>query len=122
MATKTELAVRRFEQPDETRPFEARGRVELIDIGGHMIGRGTFEAGWTWSADVKPIAGTDSCQVFHVGYCESGRMRIHMEDGTDQDIGPGDVFAIPPGHDAEVLGDEPCVMIDLAADHDYAKR
>jgi mannose-6-phosphate isomerase-like protein (cupin superfamily) len=49
-------------------------------------------------------------------------MRIRMDDGSEGEIGPGDVFAIPPGHDAEVLGDEPCVMIDVGEDDaDYAK-
>ena len=50
-------------------------------------------------------------------------MRIVMDDGTVGEIGGGDVFFIPPGHDAEVLGDEACVMLDFAQeDADYARR
>ena len=49
-------------------------------------------------------------------------MRVHMDDGSEGEIGPGDVFSIAPGHDAEVVGDEPCVMIDVGdEDADYAK-
>jgi mannose-6-phosphate isomerase-like protein (cupin superfamily) len=122
MAIASAVVVKRFEDADETRPFKARGRVEIVDMGGQTIGRGTFEPGWKWSNDVKPIAGTESCQFEHLSYCASGRMLIHMDDGTDHEIGPGDVMLIPPGHDAEVLGDEPCVMIDVVGDDaDYAK-
>ena len=115
------VVVKRFEQPDEVRPFAGHGKAEMVELAGKMVGRGTFEPGWKWSEDVKPIAKTDSCQVSHMGYCISGRMRIHMDDGTDMDIGPGDAMAIPPGHDAEVLGDEPCVMVDFGEIEEYAK-
>lgn len=53
----------------------------------------------------------------------SGRRRVTMDDGTTGEVGPGDVFSVAPGHDAEVVGDEPCVTVDLADDDaDYAKR
>jgi hypothetical protein len=32
------------------------------------------------------------------------------------------VFAIPPGHDAEIVGEESCVMLDFGQFGDYAKR
>ncbi len=122
MATATTCVVKRFDRPDETRPFENHGGVNVLDMAGHTVGRGEFEPGWRWSQDVQPIAGTDSCQTSHLGYCVSGRMRIHMDDGSSSDIGPGDTFAIPPGHDAEVLGDETCVLLDFGEIRDYARR
>ncbi|MDQ3741735.1 MAG: cupin domain-containing protein [Actinomycetota bacterium] len=118
----TAVAVGRFDQPDEVRPFQGHGRAEMVEVGGQLVGRGTFEPGWRWSQDVKPIAGTQSCEVSHLGYCLSGRMRIHMDDGATTEIGPGDVVAIPPGHDAEVLGDENCVLLDFGEISEYAKR
>jgi hypothetical protein len=36
-----------------------------------------------------------------------------MDDGTEFDIGPGDIAITAPGHDAWVLGDEPCVGLDF---------
>jgi hypothetical protein len=36
-----------------------------------------------------------------------------MEDGTEFDLGPGDIAITAPGHDAWVLGDEPCVGLDF---------
>ena len=114
--------VKNFDSPDETRPFEGKGKADVLNIGGRNIGKAVFEPGWKWSENVKPIAGTDSCQVSHLGYCISGGMTVHMDDGTHLEIGPGDVFAIPPGHDAEVGGNEPCVSLDFGEFGDYAKR
>ena len=122
MATTATAVVKRFDHPDETRPFAAHGGVRALALAGHLVGQGEFEPGWRWSHDVKPIAGTDSCQVSHLGYCLAGRMRISMDSGAEIEIGPGDAFAIPPGHDAEVIGDETCVMLDFGEVADYAKR
>jgi ethanolamine utilization protein EutQ (cupin superfamily) len=116
------LEVKNFDSPDETRPFEGKGKADVVNVGGQVIGRGTFEPGWRWSTNVKPIAGTDSCQVSHLGYVMSGRMRVFMDDGTEGEAGSGDVVAIPPGHDAEVVGDEACVVLDFGEFGDYAKR
>jgi hypothetical protein len=122
MAGTTSLMVKRFDQPDEVRPFAGHGHGNYVEVGGQFVGRGEFEPGWRWSQDVKPIAGTDSCQVSHLGYVESGRMRVTMDDGTEREIGPGDVVAIAPGHDAEVVGDETCVFLDFGEVAEYAKR
>lgn len=114
--------IKSFDSPDEVRPFEGNGKADVVNVGGQAIGRATFEPGWRWSQNVKPIAGTDSCQVSHLGYVLSGRMKTIMDDGTEFEMSAGDVVAIPPGHDAEVLGDEACVMLDFGEFGDYAKR
>jgi quercetin dioxygenase-like cupin family protein len=121
-ATVAELEVRNPDQADETRPFVDKGRVEIVKLAGGTVGRGTFEPGWRWSEHVKPIAGTESCQSSHMAYCVSGRMVVRMEDGTEKEIGPGDVLVIPPGHDAWVVGDEPCVQVDFTGMETYAKK
>jgi hypothetical protein len=116
------MEVKNFDSPDEVREFEGKGRAEVVNIAGQVVGKATFEPGWKWSNNVKPIAGTDSCEVSHLGYVLSGRMRVYMDDGSEGEAGPGDVIAIPPGHDAEVIGDEPCVSLDFGEFGDYAKR
>jgi hypothetical protein len=121
LATR-EPEVKNFREPDETRPFEGKGQVEVVTLAGQPVARGTFQPGWRWSQNVKPIAGTDQCEASHLGYCVTGRMRVTMSDGTGIEVGPGDAVAIPPGHDAEVLGPEPCVLIDFGEVSDYAKR
>lgn len=116
------IEAKSFDSPDEVREFEGNGRAVVVNVAGQTVGRGTFEPGWTWSANVKPIAQTDSCEVSHLGYVLSGRMRVRMDDGSETVIEPGQVVAIPPGHDAEVIGDEPCEMVDFGEFGEYAKR
>jgi quercetin dioxygenase-like cupin family protein len=112
-----------LDTPEETRPFEeGMGHLDLVDVKHGGVGRAVFEPGWQWSKHVKPIAGTDSCQASHMGYCVSGHMHIRMDDGQEADIGPGEFLEIPPGHDGWVVGDEPCVMIDWQGYADYAKK
>jgi len=43
-------------------------KADAVNVGGRVVGRGTFEPGWRSSENIKPIAGTDSCQVSHLGY------------------------------------------------------
>ena len=116
------IEVKSFDAPDETRAFEGRGKADMVHVAGRVVGRGVFEPGWRWSENIKPIAGTDSCQVSHLGYCISGRMRVLMDNGGEAEIGPGQVVAIPPGHDAEVIGDESCILVDFGEIDQYAKR
>ena len=108
--------VSNIERDGEKRAFKAHGQMMLGNAGGATFGKGTFEPGWRWSKDVAPIAGTTSCQVRHLGYMISGQMKVILDDGTEIDVGPGDVFDLPAGHDAFVVGDEPCVLVDSAPD------
>ena len=82
------IEVKNFDSPDETRPFEGKGKADVVNIGGQVLGKAVFEPGWKWSENVKPIAGTDSCQVSHLGYVLSGRMRVYMDDGSECEVGP----------------------------------
>jgi len=116
------IEVKSFDSPDETRPFEGKGEAKVVSIGGQTVTQGHFEPGWRWSENVKPIAGTDSCQAPHLLYCTAGRMKVTMDDGSETEIGPGDVATIAPGHDAWIVGDEACEMIDFGGFTQYAKR
>ena len=108
--------------PEETRAFkDGKGKLELVNLDTGAVGRATFEPGWRWSEHIKPIAGTDSCQSAHLGYYISGRMKVVMDDGEEAEFGPGDFAIIPPGHDAWIVGNEPCVVIDWQGFADYAK-
>lgn len=100
----------------ETRRFADHGHAQLASAGGLTVLKGTFEPGWRWSTDIAPIAGTSSCQSRHLGYVISGEMAIRMDDETELTIRGGDLFDLPAGHDAWVLGDQPCVMVDYSSD------
>ena len=106
--------------PDEVRKFD-KGKVELAKVAGGTIGRATFQPGWKWSACVKPIAKTESCQAAHYGYQISGTLTTRMDDGAEKTSRAGDFLVIPPGHDAWVVGNEPVVLIDFQGMVDYAK-
>jgi mannose-6-phosphate isomerase-like protein (cupin superfamily) len=122
MATEEQkLAARQFDSPDERRPF-ARGRTEVVAIGGVTLGLATFEPGWRWSDDIKPLAGTEHCEVTHVGYMLSGRMAARMKDGSEMEFGKGDLVFIPPGHDGWTVGDEPAVFLQILGAGEYAKK
>ena len=110
-----------FSSPDEIRTFE-RGKLELLNMGGGTVGRLTLEPGWRWSQHVKPLAGTEWCEAPHFQYHLSGRLHVVMADGAEFEAGPGDVTALPSGHDAWVVGDEPVVVVDWSGASNYAKQ
>lgn len=106
-------------QPTETREFP-RGRFDVFQVGGQAVGRATYQPGWRWSEHVGDSSGASLCQVEHLGLVISGRAAVRMADGTEQVMGPGDVFAIPPGHDSWVIGDEPYISVHLTGADTYA--
>jgi hypothetical protein len=121
MSTQTaQCELQDFATPTETRAFP-NGRLDLVRIGGADIGRLTLQPGWRWSNDVKPIAGTDLCEAPHFQYHVSGTLRIRTADGQEFDATPGQVTALPAGHDAWVVGDEPVVIVDWWGASNYAK-
>ncbi len=106
--------------PDEVRTFP-HGRLEIFSLDDIDVGRTVFQPGWRWSTDVKPIAGTAFCMYHHVGIVSSGTLHVEMEDGLSLEIGAGNAFEIPPGHDAWVVGDEAWVTYDFAGMRSFAR-
>jgi class 3 adenylate cyclase len=107
------IDVRTFRNPDESRVFE-KGRVDIVTLGDVTIARTIAEPGWRWSQHIRPVAGTTSCQLHHLGFVVRGRIRVQMDDGTAQEMGPEDIYDIPPGHDAWVVGGEAAEIFDWA--------
>ena len=116
---KTEI--KNFNYPDEVRKFD-KGKLELLDIGGTLVGKATFQPGWRWSESLKPLVNTKSCLAPHFQYQLSGKLRILMDDGTELLSKAGDVARVPSGHDAWVEGDESVVVVDFQGMVDYARR
>lgn len=118
----SELQAKKFSSPDEVREFQDnKGRVDVVRLAGKTVGMGTFEPGWRWSEHVKPLTDTESCQVEHIGYVLRGRMKVAMDGGEEIEVGPGDVFHMPPGHDGWIVGDESCVLLDFGGLKGYAQ-
>ena len=116
----SQAELKNFGRPDEVRDFP-NGRVELINVGGAMVGRAVFEPGWRWATSVQPLAKTKSCEAPHFQYHVSGVLKIRMDDDTELECRAGDVSLLPSGHDAWVVGNEPAVVIDFQGMIDYAK-
>lgn len=105
--------------PDETRMLP-KGRTDIWNLGDFVVGRITFEPGWQWSKDVKPIAQTEWCEYHHLGLVMEGKLHYVTPDGLEMEVGPGMLFEILPGHDAWVVGDKPVIQYDFAGMRTFA--
>jgi hypothetical protein len=119
--TGKKAEMKSFTKPDEVRTFP-KGKLELVNIGGAVVGRATFQPGWKWSTSLQPIVKTKSCEAPHFQYHVSGTLKILMDDGTEFVCKAGDVSLLPEGHDGWVIGDEPAVVVDFQGMIDYAKQ
>ena len=123
MATPVSVStfeVRSHDAPDEARTPD-KTRVEVIRLEGFTFGRFNFEPGWRWSECVKPVAGTESCQVSHAGYVVSGELQVRLNDGTQKTLRAGDSYTIPPGHDGWNESSEPFVAIEVMSAEQFAR-
>jgi mannose-6-phosphate isomerase-like protein (cupin superfamily) len=113
---------RSFDSPDEQRTPD-KTQVDVVHLGGTTAARFRMEPGWTWASCIKPVAGTDSCQHRHFGMVRSGTMRLTHDDGTVLELSRGDVYVIEPGHNAEIVGDEPFEAFEFQpqAAEEYAR-
>ena len=116
-----QIEAKSLNTPDEVRTFD-KGKLEIINIEGRIVGRATCQPGWKWSTSLKPLVNTKSCEAPHFQYHVSGTLRIKTDDGTVRDCKAGDVSMLGSGHDAWVVGDEPVVVVDFQGMVDYAKK
>ena len=116
------IAKKSFDSADEVRTPD-KARLEVVNLGSVKAMRMTAQPGWRWSESVKPVVGTDSCRARHVGVVTAGSLRVHHDDGTEQDLIPGEAYVIEPGHDAWVTSTEPFVGFEFesATAETYAK-
>ena len=112
------LEGRSFDEPDEVRSLD-KTTVDVVRLPGATVARFTFEPGWKWSECVGPKVGTDICQLRHIGAVVSGNMHVVLEDGATLDVGAGDAYVIPPGHDAWVTGDDKTVLYEFESAEGY---
>jgi hypothetical protein len=114
------IETKTFDEPDERRTPD-KTRVDVVRLGDTEVGRFTFQPGWRWSECIKPVVGTESCQVDHVGFVAAGRLTVVHEDGSRGTVSAGHAYRITPGHDAWVEGDEEFVGYEFKGAAEYAK-
>lgn len=120
--TDIDVILKRFESPDEVREF-AKGRLELVHLGGITIGRASYEPGWRWSEHVGPAVAATRCDVEHVGLVLTGAATAALDDGRVFELRAGSLFYVPPvPHDSWVIGDEPYVSLHFLGADKYATK
>ena len=87
--------------------------VNMLKVGALTIGYGMVQPGWRWSTHMRKETDEPLCQVHHLQLLLSGRFAVEMADGEYAEIEPNEVFDVPPGHDAWVIGDEPAILVDF---------
>ena len=115
------VTIKRFDDPAKTVEF-TKGRLFVVEIGDLVVGRAEYEPGWLWSRDIAgDSCGKTLCPSSHVGLVLEGQNRVTMQDGTTVVMRPGDLFAIGPGHESEVVGDGNYVSLHLTGVDEYLK-
>jgi hypothetical protein len=107
-----------LDHPDDVANYGLITKEEVV-LDTVTVHRVTFNQGAKWSKDLKPVAGTASCELPHVALVQTGRLHVVMDDGSEDEFGPNDIMMLPPGHDAWTVGDEPCVFIEFSSGGDY---
>ena len=106
--------IKNMSDSEEVREMD-RAKLEMVNVAGAKVARFVLRKGWKWSIDIKPLVKTEWCEAPHFQYQISGKLHVKLKDGTEFEIGPGDVSSVPAGHDAWVVGDEPAVGIEWTA-------
>lgn len=104
--------VKRFERPERVLRSEL-GRLELITVGGHAIGKGIYAPGWRWShsgATGTRLSGLPD----HLGVVLSGRLKVQNPNGEETDLVPGDFFSTAGEADVWVVGYRTCEILYLS--------
>lgn len=107
-------------QPTEVIDWGADGMAARLTLGFSGYGLGnestvwlsTLKPGWSWQRNIRPQVAFESCPLHHREYVISGSIRYVLGDGSVVDAAAGDHLLIDPGHQAEVVGDEDCVLLD----------
>ena len=103
--------IKRFESPERVFVFN-QGRLEVITIGGRLIGKGSYGPGWRWSHTVKAQPrGSWEQRPEVVGVVLSGRVKLRVGEDREIDLTPGDFFHVASDYDSWVVGYRPCEVL-----------
>lgn len=97
------IAKKSFNTPDEVREPKETMKIEVVDVGDLQLRRHT----------AAPDYSGQDCEIDHLLYVISGKLKARMPGGAEVELGPGDIGSIPPGHDAWNAGSEPVVWLEI---------
>jgi hypothetical protein len=109
-----------FSQADQVTEYGEQGKAEKVTLGMSGFGVGsestawlsTLKPGWSWQRNIQPNVPFERCPLHHREYVVAGRIRYEMTDATVVEASAGDHLLIEPGHQATVIGEEDCVLLD----------
>lgn len=105
------IIARSLTSMNDFRTFLDGSSRSSVNLRSAIVGHGIYQPGWKWSLHAGTQTGKTSEN--HIGYIVLGNMMIQDANGIESKVGPGDAFEVGPGHDAWVVGNEPCVAIDF---------
>jgi hypothetical protein len=114
------LAVKSLDVPDRKRCPD-KAEFDLVTVDDYSVARLVLAPGWRWSESARPAELTALCEHHHLGYCISGCLEVATADGGRSSIRAHDTYALPPGHDEWVVGDEPFVAVEFLGAASYGR-
>jgi len=109
----THATARDMARPDTLALF-GNGRAQIVWLGPAEYTRFTLDPGFRWSANNRVMNGGALCTGRHTGFVLSGRFAYSTADGGEVEVGAGQAYWCPPGHDKWTVGDDPCVLLEIA--------
>ncbi|MDP8904408.1 MAG: hypothetical protein M3N29_03690 [Chloroflexota bacterium] len=109
-------AKKNFDSPDQH--VEVHGIVaDVVEIGEASVVRSAFGPGV--HCPQIAIEGKPRCLAHHTGFVVAGHLHVELADGSVLELGPNDVFDLPPGHDGWATGDVPVQLVNWAGYHSW---
>ncbi len=107
------MKVEKPEDGSRLTSFKDGSERNVADLETVLVGKGTYLPGWRWPKDVGSQTGKQSER--HIGFVLSGSFGVSDQEGNEKVVNVGEAFELGDGHDAWVIGDEPCVALDFEA-------
>jgi hypothetical protein len=108
--TDPAITVKRFDAPESVLVLD-QGRLELITIGGRLVGKGSYAPGWRWSNTLVPPRRAGTGPGEQTGVVLSGRAKVQGPAGIEIDLTPGDFFHVAVDYESWVVGYRPCEIL-----------
>src|SRR5512133_2144948 len=93
-------------------------RARSIEQGGMTLAFERLSAGVETAPIYKGLP-DDACQSPHWGYVIEGRLRVVLNDGTEDTAGAGQAYYLPPGHN--VVVEEDALVVEFSPTEDRAR-
>jgi len=88
-------------------------QIDVVRTGKGRVKRLVYPPGFSWATHMKPVVNTELCMHVHVGFLAQGHLHVRYPDGCTLDFAAPHIFAVEPGHESWVVGDEPAVAIEV---------